>query len=316
MAHPRPWPLILLLALLLSACGGSAPAPSAPLESAGTSADSAQIPQAAAAPTMAAEAPAAAAEAPAPNAMAQQPEATPPAGPPLLSDPSRKIVKDATIAIEVASVVSAMSRIGADAATLGGYVLETRSELGQQPSSQASVRVAVPVDQFEGMLERIRETADSVLSEQASGTDVTQEFVDVRSKLDNLEATQARIREFLDQATSVEESLRVNAQLSEIEGQIGQLKGRLEFLSQRAAYSTIAVQLRQTPQASPTPEPTPLPDWEARKTAQEAYATLSVIVQALVTVVIWLAIVVLPLALPAALVGLGLRAWARRGRTP
>src|SRR4029079_16444262 len=105
-----------------------------------------------------------------------------------------------------------------------------------------------------------------VLSEAASGTDATQEYVDAQSQLANLEATQARIRQFLEQAKTVEEALRVNARLTEIEGQIGQLKGRLQFLSQRAAYSTIAVQLQQpapptpTPSATPTPSPTPTPE--------------------------------------------------------
>jgi hypothetical protein len=226
----------------------------------------------------------------------------------------------------VPSVQRALSRISDIAAQSGGYVLETSTNYNQPALPQALVRMAVPVDQFEVTLQRIREAAGRVLSEQASGVDVTQEFVDVQSQLANLEATEARIREFLKQATTVEEALKVNAQLTEVEGQINVLKGRMTFLSQRAAYSTIGVQLQQPPPPTPTPSPTPsptptptltpLPAWNPGQTAGQAASTLSLIVQALATVAIWLAIVVLPLALPVLLILLLARAIQRRMRRP
>jgi len=52
-----------------------------------------------------------------------------------------------------------------------------------------------------------------VTNETASGQDVTDEFVDLKSRLTNLEATAARMREFLNQAKTVQESLEVNAKL-------------------------------------------------------------------------------------------------------
>lgn len=45
-----------------------------------------------------------------------------------------------------------------------------------------------------------------------------------------LEATAARVRAFLDQARTVEESLKINGQLSELEGQIEQVKGQLIWI--------------------------------------------------------------------------------------
>jgi hypothetical protein len=295
-----PVPLLaLLLVLLLAGCGGSAPASSPTAAPAGYS-----MQGAAAAPTAAPAAEAPAAEgAPASSA--------PPVAP---NDPSRKIIKDATLTLEVASVDLALSRISGAAAQVGGYVLETRTDQVGPEQKQAVLKLAVPVDQFEATLQRIREASIRVLSEAASGTDATQEYVDTQSQLANLQATQARIREFLDQAKTVEEALQVNTQLTEIEGQIAQLKGRLQFLSQRAAYSTIAVQLQQPPPPTPTASPTPVPEsiWNPSKTAAQATSTLTTIVQALSMIVLWLVIVVLPLALPVALIALLVRWWRRR----
>ncbi len=239
-------------------------------------------------------------------------------------DVARKIIKNADLTIEVASVEIAVSRISSAAAQVGGYVLETRTNFGEAGAEGAVTRIAVPVDSFEETLERIRETATQLIDEQTSGTDVTQEYVDIQSQLANLEATQARIREFLDQAETVEEALRVNNQLSQIEAQISQLKGRLEFLSQRAAFSTITVQLAQqppeitpTPTATPTPTvtPTPEPVWSPGETAGHAYGTLTDVLEVVATAAIWLAVVVIPLLLPVALIGMGVRAWQQRNRS-
>jgi hypothetical protein len=313
--------LVLLVALLLAGCGGSAasvaPTTAPAAAPAAPAATAAPMAMPAAEPTVALAAPAAEADA----AGGGQPAATPAPGSVAASDPSRKIIKDAQLTLEVPSVQLALSRISGAVAQVGGYTLETSTNYGQQNTQQALIKVAVPVDQFEATLQRIREAAGRVISEQASGVDATQEYVDVQSQIANLEATQARIRQFLDQATTVEEALQVNAQLTEIEGQISQYKGRLQFLAQRAAYSTISVQLQEpppptatpSPTPSPTPTPTPEPFWNPSKTATQATSTLTTIVQAIMTVALWLLIVVLPLALPIVLIVLIVRALRRRG---
>lgn len=257
------------------------------------------------------------AEAPAADAVVAQPIA-------FIDDPNRKIIKNADLTIEVERVQIAVSRVSNAAAEAGGYVLETRTNFGEEGAEGAVMQIAVPVDNFEATLERIRSTATRIIDEQISGVDVTQEFVDVQSQLANLEATQARIREFLDQAESVEEALDVNTELSEVEAQISQLKGRLQYLSQRATYSTITVQLQQmppeitpTPTPSPTPTitPTPEPVWSPGQTAGHAYGTLTDILEVVATLAIWLVVVVLPLLLPVGLLWLGVRAVQRRNRS-
>lgn len=170
----------------------------------------------------------------------------------------------------------------------------------------------MPVDQFEAALQRVRDAGTTVLGEHTSGVDASQEYVDLQSQVANLEATQARIREFLAQATTVEESLRVNAQLAEIEGQLGQVKGRMRFLADRAAYSTITVELHVPPPAgtpTPTATPTPAPGWSAVEESRAAAGLLASILRVLATFAIWFAVVVLPLAAPVAVVW-----WAVRGR--
>ena len=62
----------------------------------------------------------------------------------------------------------------------------------------ATVKLGVPSEAFEDVLRQIRGTALQVKWERATGSDVTSEYVDLQSQLTNLQATQARLREFLN----------------------------------------------------------------------------------------------------------------------
>jgi hypothetical protein len=157
----------------------------------------------------------------------------------------------------------------------------------------ATLTIGVPVDDFERALRRLREVGLRVLDESLTGQDVTDGYVDLNSQLENLKATQDRIRTFLDRAETAEEALMVNQQLSQVEAQIAQIEGRMNYLFDCAAYSTISVTLEpELPELGPTPTPT---TWSPGATASQASSTLMDILRDLVDIGIWFAIVVLPL---------------------
>jgi predicted nucleic acid-binding Zn-ribbon protein len=87
------------------------------------------------------------------------------------------------------------------------------------------------VNEFEKVLSKLRGLATKVVDETAAGDDVTDQFVDLQSQLTNLEATRARIQDFLKDARTIDEALRINQELSNIEGQIEQIKGQMNYLN-------------------------------------------------------------------------------------
>jgi hypothetical protein len=239
--------------------------------------------------------------------------------------PNRLIVKNAELKLMVTDTDVAIDRATQIAADSGGYIISSRVRYDDWLGIKykyASITIGVPVDQFESAMRRLRNLALQVVDESASGQDVTDEYVDLQSRLGNLEATRDRIRQFLDQATTVEESLEVNEQLSVIEEQIEQVQGRMNYLFDRSAYSTITVQIdpelpqptpaptpTPSPTPTPTPTPTPIPPWTPVDTVHAARNTLSSIVRVLVRffteVTVWLVVVVVPLLGPPVLA-----AWA------
>jgi hypothetical protein len=216
---------------------------------------------------------------------------------------SPMIVKQGQIHLLVKDTDQSIDRLTQIVSDSGGYIVSNRVwfEPNQEANYKyASYTIAVPVDQFENALLRLRDLSLRVVDESAGGQDVSEEYVDLQSRLNNLESTRDRIRGFLDQAQTVDESLRINQELSTIEDQIEQVKGRMNYLSHRAAYSTITVQL--DPELPKVAVPTPAPsDWDPGRTFEKAGSLAIKVAQFLVDAAIYLA-VWLPFVVPVLIV--------------
>ena len=274
---------ISLIALSLTACGAqSAPATSAPARQA----------RAAATAAPAAEAVDNYGGAPAPAVdAAGNTGANAPSGAPL-PQPDQKIIKTAIIKLEVEQVPSALNQITLLSSQYGGHVLESRSWYAQD-YPHATYKFAVPVERFEEAIEQVRHLG-KVLDEQTSGQDVTDQYVDLEARIRNQEATAERIRGFLDQTRTVDEALKVNQQLAQVEEQLEQLKGQRNALGQRASFSTISVEFSP---AIPNTGAKLSGTWSPLGTLAEATDALAAILRVLVDIIIWAVVLSLPFIL-------------------
>ena len=218
----------------------------------------------------------------------------------------RLIIKNAEVSVLVEDSDIAIDRLTQVVGDVGGYIVSSRiwfqSHYDGESYKYASITLGIPVDQFEVTMRRVRGLAVQVLDENASGEDVTDQFVDLESRLTNLEATQARIQSFLEDAKTVDEALRINQELSQIEAQIEEVKGRMNYLSDRAAFSTITVTISpELPEIEPAPTPTPRP-WTPGETLKDATKTLVKAYQGIVEFAIWVVVAILPILAPPVLI--------------
>ncbi len=221
------------------------------------------------------------------------------------------IIKSADMRLLVEDSDVAIDRLTQLVGDTGGYIISSRVwnqvHLDGKSYKYASITIGVPVEAFERALNRLRGLAIQVLDENASGEDVTDQYVDLQSQLTNLEATRDRIKSFLDSASNVDEALRINQQLSEIERQIEEIKGRINYLQDRSAYSTITVNIEPklpeyvapTPTPMPTPEPEP---WKPSETFENAKKTVVGAYQNIIEFLIWLFVVIVPILAPPVLI--------------
>ncbi len=223
----------------------------------------------------------------------------------LMPNFQRLIIKNALLDLKTEDTDQALEGVFQIAADSDGYIISQRAWTDGE-TRFATLTLAAPVQDFENVLRRLRGLATQVLKEEVSGQDVTEDYVDLEARLRNLEATRDRVRGFLDQAHSVEAALKVNRELSALEDEIERAQGRLSYLRDRAALSTITVNL--TP-VLPAPV---LAGWRPFETAQQAVQTLAGIGRALVDALLWVAIVPGPFLALVLLLDWGLRGAIRR----
>lgn len=295
---------LLLMALTLAACGASAASTSVPRESA------AEPP---ALPETDADSPAKQESAIGADANAVSGAVTYNTGATVPDVPAyqRMVIKNAEIALLVKDSDVAIDGVTQMVGDVRGYIISSQvwyADHNGENYKYATITIGIPADQFEVVLRRLRGLSIRVLNETASGQDVTDQYVDLQSQLTNLEATRDRIKSFLDQATNVDETLRINQQLSEIEAQIEQVKGKMNYLSDRSAFSTVTITIEPDlppvpPTVTPTPAPTATPvPWNPGKTFEKSSKTLTTAYRGIADFLIWFFIVLVPILLPPALI--------------
>ena len=226
----------------------------------------------------------------------------------------RLIIRNADMTIVAADTEAALTQIAQMAENGGGWVVSSNVYQSSETSKTGYIQIRVPSEGFQSVLDAIAGMAVRVESRSTSGQDVTEEYVDLSSQLVNLEATAARVRAFLDDATRVEDALAVNAELSRLEGEIAVIKGRMQYLEQSSAFSSITVNVTPDELA----QPLEVAGWQPSGVAKQAIETLVRALQALANLVIWFVIVVLPILLliliPVALILWLIRRLRRRER--
>jgi len=141
--------------------------------------------------------------------------------------------------------------------------------------------------------------------------------VDLQARLKNLELAEQELQELLktrQETGKTEDILEVYRELTNIRGQIEQIKGRMQYLENMTALATINLTL--TPDA--LAQPVVIGGWQPQGTVRDAVRTLIKTVQFLVDASIWIVIYIIPtlilLAAPFVVLALIIRAWRRRRR--
>lgn len=228
----------------------------------------------------------------------------------------RMVIRNADLAIVIADPKLKMEQISAMAERMGGFVVNSNMYQTTAPSGQkvpqGSITIRVPAIKLTEALNQIKADAVEISYENVYGQDVTQEYVDLQSRLRNLQQAEQQLSEIMDKATETEDVISVFNQLTYYREQIEVVKGQMQYYEQSAALSAISVQLT----AEETIQPLEIAGWQPKGIARDAVQSLINFFQGFVNFLIWLSLFILPalilIALPVLLVIVIVRATVRR----
>ena len=221
-----------------------------------------------------------------------------------LVDLGNRIVRTATVELEVGQgrLNDTINR-ATDVVTRakGIYVGSSTSVPGDDAAS-GQVSFRVPVDAFEPVLRELKGLG-TYRGEQSSTEDVTNQYVDLNGQLAAWRAQERVYLRLLDRAKSITDVIAVQNQLQQVQSNIERLQGQLNHLEDQSSFSTIVLQLSEPGAAGPAGQP----QGRLARAWATAVSGLGVMAAAVLVGVVWLA----PVAALAGLILVGLRAFRR-----
>lgn len=192
----------------------------------------------------------------------------------------RMVVYNAYVSLETSDIQGNLAKIRSLAEGYGGYVAgSARSQ------DWAEITIRVPKEKFHAAVQEM-ETYGKVLDERTSSEDVTEQYIDLKARLENLQRQEKRLQEILELAKTVDELLNVERELERVRGEIESLQGQINYVEQNVVMSVITVHLSEPP----PPFTPPGMDW--KETFETALRGLFTVIRGLIILVISL----LPLA--------------------
>jgi hypothetical protein len=221
------------------------------------------------------------------------------------------IIRTAALTVRVKDVPAALDEARTAAENAGGYIGNETTDRDSEGREQSRIVLRVPQAEYESVLDDISGTG-KLLERTVDAKDVTDQVVDVESRIKSQEASVARVRELMDRATQLSDIVTLEGELSTRQAELEALKAQQQSLEERTSMATITLVLSET-------EPTAQPDDETGFTDALAGGW-----NAFVTTVRWVAVAVgavLPFAVALALLVLLwrlVRRWLPQGmpRTP
>ena len=231
----------------------------------------------------------------------------------------RMIIYTVDMEIIVKDTVATLSQVENLSVEMGGFVSES-SSWKDEGQLRARVTLRVPADRLDESLARVRDLALDIERESRDSDDVTDDFTDLEARLRTKRAYEEELLELLEtrqEATGDTEAiLEVYRELTRIRGEIEQIQGRMNSLSNLAAMATIHLVL--TPDA--LMQPITVGTWQPQGTARQAIRALINALQFVVDATIWILIFMVPMLivilLPLFLIFRAIFKWRRKRRQP
>jgi len=209
---------------------------------------------------------------------------------------NRLIIQDTSLSLVVKDVPGVISQIEVTAKGFGGYLVNSYLSKPETAAS-GNIVIRVPEGKRTEVLTALKKFAVKVVSESVSGTDVTDEYVDLQARLDILNKTKAKFEEISAKAFTVNDLLNVNRELINVQSQIDSIKGQQKYYEQSAKLSKITVYLSTDEISLPY---APTNEWRPAVILKSAVRSLVGLFRSLGTLIIWL-VVFSPIIVPAVL---------------
>lgn len=163
----------------------------------------------------------------------------------------RAVIRTGSLSLTSPDVEEARLNLLNAVTALGGYVADEQSRADDDGELRAAdIVVQVPTAEFGTAMQRFS-TFGTVTGRTQSARDVTEQVVDVDTRVDNAEASLRRIRLLLGRAVNLGDVIRLEQVLSSRQADLESLLAQQESLAAKTSFATVQVTIEVPPKEPP-----------------------------------------------------------------
>ncbi|QKY68386.1 DUF4349 domain-containing protein [Lentibacillus sp. CBA3610] len=158
----------------------------------------------------------------------------------------RKVIYNANLRIEVTDYQETVDSIQAEVSERGGYIVDSNMhEDDEEGSISGRVTARIPQGEFEEFVQIVEDGSSTVMESSVSGQDVTEEYVDLESRLESKRVVEERLLSFMEEADKTEDLLNISDDLATVQQEIEEITGRMTYLENKVDLATVTINIQE-----------------------------------------------------------------------
>jgi len=164
----------------------------------------------------------------------------------------RKIITSGSISLEVTDFDNKMESIADLAERNGGYVessyvdniINHEADGKSDKLKTGNITLRLPAARFGSAVEEIK-TMGEVINQNTNSIDISEQYYDTATRIDNLTVQENRLRELISKAQNVDEILKIENELNRVRSEIELMSTDIKRWDKQVSLSTLYVNLRE-----------------------------------------------------------------------
>ncbi|MCM3768668.1 DUF4349 domain-containing protein [Neobacillus niacini] len=178
---------------------------------------------------------------------------------------NKMVIYQANLELRVKKFAQTVRNLEEKVSQYGGYIAESDVTREGKELLNGRLTIRLPQQHFQEFLHDAEGQAAEVLQRNITGQDVTEEYVDLESRLKSKRVVEERLLSFMKEAAKTEDLLKISADLAAIQEEIETIEGKMKFLENQTSFSTVTITLYENKVVVPDIDKDQLNTWEKTK---------------------------------------------------
>jgi predicted small secreted protein len=177
-----------------------------------------------------------------------------PAGAPVIPDPDRKIIQNASFDIKIKDGDAVVNKLTATVSASGGWVQDVKQSGTKETGRTINMTVRVPGSAYTAITTIIRELGD-ITQQHEWAQDVTDQYVDLEARIKTTQTHLDQLNKLYAQGGTIKDMMEVENEVARVTADLESMKGRMRVLSNQVDFSTLVINLYEPGVPAPLDKP-------------------------------------------------------------